>query len=412
MLMRLPKSARALPLLGRCALSVALLSLVACSSTPPSSPTPDPTQAALAAELERFRATATAGAQPVSAATANTAPTVTIQATAAPTTLSQEDAVALVKQYTVLIVTDKGFGSGSSLGKGDVLTAWHVVEGAARIEVRFTSGHRESVQLIGGDARRDLALLRSSFKEEPAAPIGDATTLRQGASLLAVGYPRPTAIGTEDVTATRGVFSARRASDEGVWHVQTDTTFNPGNSGGPLADSQGKLVGVVTFGIRGATGLNFAVASDEVNAFLASPMQVPLARPAPQPTPVSPTPAPPISAPAASRTLPDLEAVLRSFYSAVTQRRYRDAYVFYSRSAQTRESYAAFERRFEQADNTTDVRFIDNVSRQASSASLSAHTLTVQRVVGKRECWRVDWQLVSEDGQWKRESAAQYSEPC
>lgn len=205
--------------------------------------------------------------------------------------MSQEDAVALIKQYTVFVATDQGFGSGISLGRGQVLTAYHVVEDTDEVLVRFPGGRRDRVRVIGADPRRDLALLRSSFADEPAATLGDAVTLRQGAVLLAVGYPRADAIGIADVTVTRGIFSARRQSPDGVWQVQTDTTFNTGNSGGPLADSQGRLVGVVSTGVRGASGLNFAVASDEINAFLSSPLAPP---PSPTPLPIrTPTPARP-----------------------------------------------------------------------------------------------------------------------
>jgi trypsin-like peptidase len=328
-------------------------------------------------------------------------PTATPQATPAP--MPQEDAIALVKQYTVLVVTDQGFGSGISLGGGQVLTAYHVIENAARVQVRFATGRQEPVRVVGGDSRRDLALLRSSFTEEPTAPMGDAAALRQGAVLLAVGYPRPTAIGIEEVTVTRGIVSARRQSPEGVWLVQTDTSFNPGNSGGPLADGQGRVVGVVTSGVRGAVGLNFAVASDEVKAFLAGPMQPPVARP-----PVPPAPAPP-SVPKAAG---DLEAIVRSFYLAISERRNADAYANLSRGAQARESYPAFVRRFEEANNTLQVRFIRGVTREPPRAALSAHTLATHRVSGKQECSRVDWRFVLEDGQWKRDAASQFNEPC
>lgn len=391
-------------------LSAACSVLLACSSAPPPAPTPNPSVEALAAELDRVRATATAAAQP--APTATPQPTATAQL--APTPISQEDAVALIKQYTALVVTDSGFGSGVSLGHGDVLTAYHVIEGASQVRVRFASGRQEPVRVMGGDARRDLALLRSSFTDEPSAPMGDAASLRQGAVVLAVGYPRPTAIGIEEVTVTRGILSARRQSTEGVWHVQTDTSFNPGNSGGPLADNQGRLVGVVTSGLRGAVGLNFAVASDEVQAFLAGPMQVPVARPAPTPTSAPIAAKPAATSPVSVSPKPSLspEAVARAFYVAVSERRYRDAYAHLSRRAQAAESYPAFEQRFEQANNTTEVRFIDGITGGPATAALAAHTRTVGRATRREECWRVDWRLVLEDGQWKRDRASQIRERC
>jgi S1-C subfamily serine protease len=136
-----------------------------------------------------------------------------------PPALSLEDAAAAVKRYTVLVQTDQGAGSGISLGGGRVLTAYHVVEDAAEIRVRFASGRQEPVQLATMDRRRDLALLRSSFAGEPAAMIRDVATLRQAEVLIAVGYPYSDIIGARDVTVTRGIFSGRWQSPDGVWYV-------------------------------------------------------------------------------------------------------------------------------------------------------------------------------------------------
>lgn len=174
----------------------------------------------------------------------------------------------MVRGYTVLVWSEGGSGSGISLGEGRVLTNNHVVEGASRVSVRFANGQQEPVRVVRTDPRRDLALLQSSFGEAPAALLRDARSLEPAESLFAVGYPRPDVIGAQDTTVTRGIFSARWESPAGVWHVQTDTQVTNGNSGGPLTDGRGQLVGVITFGVRGAGGLNFAVATDEVQAFL------------------------------------------------------------------------------------------------------------------------------------------------
>ena len=182
--------------------------------------------------------------------------------------LSLEQAAALIRGYTVLVVTNLSYGSGISLGRGYLLTAYHVVEGASRVQVRFASGREGKATVAHSDRRRDLALLQSSLANEPAAAMGDVLTLRPAESLLAVGYPRADVIGVQDATITRGILSSRWRSPAGVWYVQTDTPINPGNSGGPLADSQGRVVGVVTFRVRETVGLNYAVAGDEVLAFL------------------------------------------------------------------------------------------------------------------------------------------------
>lgn len=262
---------RSSPTLTRCWAGVGLVLLVLSVACTPAAPAADAPGAqatieSLNAELARFQASPT----PAPPAAPTAIPTTVAVPTAAPspTPLGLEDAIAAVKRSTVYVWTDLGSGSGISLGRGQVLTNNHVVQGAGTVNVRFADGRQEPVHVIRADARRDLALLQSSFVDVPGAALRDARGLRDGESLIAVGYPRTEAIGARDPTVTRGIVSGRWQSPQGVWHVQTDTPANPGNSGGPLTDSQGQVVGVVTFGVRQAVGLNFALASDEVHAFL------------------------------------------------------------------------------------------------------------------------------------------------
>ncbi len=193
-------------------------------------------------------------------------PTIALQTT--PTARAIEDVVAAIKRYTVFLWNDDGSGSGILLGDGRILTNYHVVDGAGTVWARLSDGRQEPVRIVRVDPRRDLALLESSFRATPAAELRDARTLRSLESLIAVGYPRAEVLGVQDTTATRGSFSGRWQSPQGVWHVQTDTPVNPGNSGGPLADADGRVVGVVRAQVRESVGLNFAVAADEVTAFL------------------------------------------------------------------------------------------------------------------------------------------------
>jgi hypothetical protein len=169
----------------------------------------------------------------------------------------------------VLVWNNDGSGSGISLGDGKILTADHVVEGNGPANVRFADGREQPVRVLRTDPRRDLALLQSSFHDTPAAQLRDARSLHTLENLIAVGFPRADVLGVQDTTVTRGSFSGRWQSPQGVWHVQTDTPVNPGNSGGPLADAEGQVIGVVRMQVRQSEGLNFAVASDEASAFLA-----------------------------------------------------------------------------------------------------------------------------------------------
>ena len=142
--------------------------------------------------------------------------------------------------------------------------------------------------MVRVDRRRDLALLAVPTTEAPV-PLGETEGLQPGAPLLAVGYPRPDALGARSATVTRGVFSGLKRAPEDVWFVQTDAAVNPGNSGGPLVDAQGRVVGIVTAGVSGAEGLNLAVGANEVRVFLASGDNPPPRRPPPP----APTAAPP-----------------------------------------------------------------------------------------------------------------------
>jgi hypothetical protein len=140
------------------------------------------------------------------------------------------------------------------------------------------------------DRRRDLALLAVETRELPLT-LGETEGLQPGAPLLAAGFPRSSVIGARSATVTRGAFSVLWRSPDDIWFVQTDAALNPGNSGGPVVDAQGRVVGIATFIIPGAEGLNYAVAANEVRVFLASGDNPPPPPPPPAPT-AAPRPGP------------------------------------------------------------------------------------------------------------------------
>lgn len=204
-----------------------------------------------------------------------------LSVTASPTKLDLPDLIALVEPSVVRInsITPEGGGTGSGFVvdyEGTIVTNYHVMEGATRAQVEFADGTTAPVTgfrfLL---SEKDIAIIDIDLPSEKLKPVAIADVLPQkGISVAAFGAPHGLSF-----TASDGIVSAlRKAEDmlenlgaqvQGDW-VQTTTPISPGNSGGPLVNMYGAVVGMNTMGRRSGQNLNFAISCVDIKAAVAA----------------------------------------------------------------------------------------------------------------------------------------------
>jgi len=159
--------------------------------------------------------------------------------------------------------TPRGVGSGFIISAdGYVLTNAHVVEGADEVFVTLTDKREFKAKIIGSDRRTDVALVKIDSTNLPRLTMGDSSKIRVGEWVIAIGSP----FGLEN-TVTAGIISANsRDTGDYLPLIQTDVAVNPGNSGGPLINMRGEVIGInsqIYSRSGGYMGISFAVPIDE-----------------------------------------------------------------------------------------------------------------------------------------------------
>lgn len=175
---------------------------------------------------------------------------------------TQQDLSLVVEsaiKKVVTVTTDISAGTGFAVSDGTyILTNNHVIDGSAAIQVQTYSNEVYTAQVVGTDALADIAVLKISGNLD-SFELADSDSISIGQKVIAIGNPLGLSF-----TVTEGIVSALdREGPNGLSaYIQTDVTLNPGNSGGPLVDKDGNVIGMANFKVGGAEGLGFALESN------------------------------------------------------------------------------------------------------------------------------------------------------
>ncbi|MGE5417192.1 MAG: S1C family serine protease [Acidobacteriota bacterium] len=162
-----------------------------------------------------------------------------------------------------------GEESGRAIGTGFIinpdgyaLTNNHVVEGRSKVGIKLSNGELTSAEVIANDEDNDIALLKLGVCNLPTLRLASGK-VTEGEPVMAIGAPF-----SLDFSVTRGIVSNVSRDLDGKKMIQTDAPLNPGNSGGPLINQNGEVVGINTAIIAGATGIGFAIPIDRISKFI------------------------------------------------------------------------------------------------------------------------------------------------
>lgn len=168
-----------------------------------------------------------------------------------------------VYESVFVIYTNEAIGSGFAAGPNTVITNAHVVEGARTITVETYNGESYPAYICAADYDLDVALLVVDGADFTPLPKGDIESSKIGEDIYTIGAPRGLSY-----TLTTGAISAKNREMDGYYYIQIDAPINNGNSGGPLLNDKGEVLGINTLKYTNSEGIGFAIPIDAAIDFL------------------------------------------------------------------------------------------------------------------------------------------------
>lgn len=168
-----------------------------------------------------------------------------------------------VYESVFVVYSGNSLGSGFAIGKDCIVTNAHVIDNPNKVVIKTYSGNEYSAFLVGLNKEQDIAVLGVEGVEFPYLKVADSSSLKAGTDIYAIGAPK-----SMSYTLTKGVISAMNREISGNKYIQIDAAINEGNSGGPLLNDSGEVLGMNTLKMSDSEGIGLAIPMETVISFL------------------------------------------------------------------------------------------------------------------------------------------------
>ena len=168
-----------------------------------------------------------------------------------------------VYESVFVVYAGNSLGSGFAVGKNCIVTNAHVISNARNVYVKTYGGDEYRAIILGVDETKDIAVLAVAGAEFPYLPIADYSTMNTGDDIYAIGAPK-----SMEYTLTKGVISAKERIVGRNTYIQIDAAINEGNSGGPLLNDSGEVLGMNTLKMSDSEGIGLAIPSTVICDYL------------------------------------------------------------------------------------------------------------------------------------------------